>query len=139
MCILTVIWLLLLSQGSALLSITTHIKAYQKSNVWERPITEQFLKKTPGHTHTPPPKKYWMSKGIQSGPLESTYLTGHSQAEPVLQLSVQLGTDALSPSLPVSPCFFIWTCRCRRVSISSHGCHQEEDADAQARQGERLG
>merc|ERR1719348_1469215 len=40
-------------------------------------------------------------------------------------------------SLPDSPCFSFG--RATQTPINSHGCHQEEDADAQARQGECLG
>ena len=59
--------------------------------------------KTTGHAEGIPArllrKTYWMSKGIQSPPPGSTYLTGHNQEELALQLSVQLGTDA-SVSFP---------------------------------------
>lgn len=45
-----------LSVGAAWLSITPHIKAYQKSNVWEQRIAEQSLKKRPGPTYAPSKK-----------------------------------------------------------------------------------
>ena len=86
---------------AARLSITPHIKAYHTSKVWEQRITEQILKERPGSRTRLLPKKYWMSKGIQSPPLESTYLTGHSKAEPALQLSLQFGTDARASLSPL--------------------------------------
>lgn len=90
--------------GAACLSITSHIKAYQKSNAWGERIAAQILKKRPD-THTRLlQKSIGCPKESSHPPLESTYLTGHSEAEPALQLSVQLGTDALAP-LQLSPWF----------------------------------
>ena len=88
-----------LSPGAACLSITPHIKAYQKSNVMEQRIAEQSLKKRPGTHARPLQKSIGCPKESGHPPVESTYLTGHSQAEPALQLSVQLGTDALAALL----------------------------------------
>jgi len=59
-----------------------------------------------------------------------------------LQLGDQCGSDApiLSTQLAfVFFCFFVLFYADSPPTLSSHGCHQEEDADAQARQGECLG
>lgn len=79
------------------MSITPHIKAYQKSNVWEQRIAEQILTGRPGTDARLLQKSIGCPKESSHPPLESTYLTGHSEAEPALQLSVQLGTDAPAP------------------------------------------
>lgn len=87
------------ASGAACWSIAPHIKAYQKSNVWERRIPEQILYRTArAPAHASSKKVLDVHRNPVTPLLESTYLTGHREAEPALQLSVQQGTDAPSPS-----------------------------------------
>ncbi len=123
--------------GSSLLVHHNPYKDVSKVKCLQQRIAEQLLKERPRAQTRLLQKSIGCPKESSLPPFQSTYLTGHSEAEPALQLSVQLGTDALAPLLSL---LFIWTfCWCSRTAKSSHGCHQEEDADAQARQGKRLG
>lgn len=64
-------------------------------------MAEQILRERPGTDARLLQKSIGCPEESTHPPLESTYLTGHSEAEPALQLGVQLGTDALLPSLPL--------------------------------------